>query len=258
MISLRETARRHDIDAGYLSRRVRAGKAAQGHDLTPFVVIQEGKVQGFEFPPGHSFPDGSTLNVNVDSTRAQQRKNPVNGHSGTSSGLSGASSSTAQHSTSSDESTGEIMASIDHKLHGSSERSSALKAAGIKAAQESASALTDALRENPAALPLLANPARHATTLGMGLLVGWYLNRRYASVSGTITGALLAATAADVFIRRDESILLGLFARGKDDETRTGDGSLNGSTTPRSDVLVGEGTSEMVERIMQSVKSTTN
>jgi hypothetical protein len=247
MISLRETARRHDASAGYLSERVRAHKPVKGHDLRPYAVVEDGQIQGFSFPADYTFPvppNGEQANEQAN----ERRENPGKRRS---TGDGGGSSTT------------EIMANIDEQLRSPNEqeKDSALKTAGIKAAQESASALTDALRENPAALPLLADPAKHATTLGMGLLAGWYLNRRFASVSGTITGALLAATAADVFIRRDQSILMGLFSR-KDGDTTDGtsgaDRSLNGSSKSRSDVLLGEDPGEMIERIMKSAQSTTN
>lgn len=249
MISLRETARRHDASAGYLSERVRAKKSVKGHKLHRYAVVEDGKVRGFSFPDDYAFPVPPTGEQTNERTN-ERRENPGKR------GLAGSKG---------DRSTTEMMAHIDKKLRSANGGggTTPLQAAGIEAAKESASALTDALRENPTALPLLADPARHVTTLGMGLLAGWYLNRRYASVSGTITGALLAATATDVFIRREESILMGLFSRGKDDHTSTddtsgADSSLNGSSKSRSDVLLGEDPSAMVERIMKNAQSTTN
>ena len=57
MLSLRKTAKRHDINPGYLSQRVREGKPAKGHDLTKYVRLDEdGGVLGFVFPPGYRFP----------------------------------------------------------------------------------------------------------------------------------------------------------------------------------------------------------
>jgi hypothetical protein len=57
MISLREAARRHAIDPGYLSRRVRAGKAAKGYDLTKYAVKDaDGTIKGFAFPGNYDFP----------------------------------------------------------------------------------------------------------------------------------------------------------------------------------------------------------
>ena len=255
MISLRETARRYDIDPGYLSRRVRAGKAAQGHDLTPFAIIEDGKIQGFTFPNGHTFPGGSTLNnstLNDESTPVERRENPYNGGGGSTNGAS-----PTQHSTMSvDQKPGGLagaqasIEAIDRKL--GPREPSTLQRAGLAAAEKTGLALTDAIRENPASLPLLADPARHVTTLGMGILAGWFLNRRVASVSGTITGALLAATATDVFLRRDESILMQMI-RGdkKEGDTKT-------PSMERSDVEVGEDPSEMIERIMSRVQPTQN
>ena len=57
MLSLRKTAKRHDINPGYLSQRVREGKPAKGYDLTKYVCLDEdGGVLGFVFPPGYRFP----------------------------------------------------------------------------------------------------------------------------------------------------------------------------------------------------------
>jgi hypothetical protein len=61
MLSLRETARRHDIDPGYLSTRVRARKPAKGYDLYQYARFsEEGQIEGFVFPSGYVFPDEET------------------------------------------------------------------------------------------------------------------------------------------------------------------------------------------------------
>lgn len=242
MISLRETARRHDASKGYLSERVRARKPVKGHDLHQYAVVEDGQIQGFSFPADYTFPVPPNTEQANERTPNERRENPGKRAS---SGLEGDSSTT------------EIIAEIDEQLRSPNERPpSALQSAGLHAAKESATALSDALRENPSAIPLLADPARHATTLGMGLLAGWWLNRRFASVSGTITGALVAATAADVFLRRDESILMRAFSRGSDDAA-TDDASSTGGMDA-DDLIGAEDPSAMIERIMQSAYTTTN
>jgi len=61
MLSLRETARRHDIDPGYLSTRVRARKPAKGYDLYQYARFsEEGQIEGFVFPPDYVFPSEET------------------------------------------------------------------------------------------------------------------------------------------------------------------------------------------------------
>jgi hypothetical protein len=51
----------HDISPSYLSRCVREGKSAKGHDLCPYVLFEETgdekKVFGFAFPPGYEPAD---------------------------------------------------------------------------------------------------------------------------------------------------------------------------------------------------------
>ena len=61
--SLRKTAEMHDISPSYLSRCVREGKSAKGHDLCPYVLFEETgdekKVFGFAFPPGYEPADSA-------------------------------------------------------------------------------------------------------------------------------------------------------------------------------------------------------
>jgi hypothetical protein len=57
-LTLQETAELHDISPSYLSRRVREGRPAKGHELSGYAVIESGRVEGFEFPPGYEFPAG--------------------------------------------------------------------------------------------------------------------------------------------------------------------------------------------------------
>ena len=83
MISLRETARRHDINPGYLSQRVREGKPAKGHDLTQYVRLDEdGGVLGFVFPPGYRFPvppqTGAASRENPQASSAANTPNATN------------------------------------------------------------------------------------------------------------------------------------------------------------------------------------
>lgn len=62
MLSLRETARRHDIDAGYLSARVHAGKPAKGYELHQYARFSaEGRIEGFHFPQDYDFPSSGSL-----------------------------------------------------------------------------------------------------------------------------------------------------------------------------------------------------
>jgi len=57
-LTLQKTAELHGISPSYLSRRVKAGKPAKGHDLTDYAVIEGGRIEGFRFPPGYGFPAG--------------------------------------------------------------------------------------------------------------------------------------------------------------------------------------------------------
>ena len=61
--SLRRTAEMHDISPSYLSRCVREGKNAKGHDLCPYVLFEETgdgkKIFGFAFPPGYEPADSA-------------------------------------------------------------------------------------------------------------------------------------------------------------------------------------------------------
>jgi hypothetical protein len=69
-LGLRETARRHDISPGYLSQRVREGKAAKGQDLASYALLDdEGGIEGFAFPEGYDFP------VNPEA-ESELRENP--------------------------------------------------------------------------------------------------------------------------------------------------------------------------------------
>jgi len=58
-LTLKKTADLHGISPSYLSRRVRQGKPAKGHDLSGYAVIEDGRIKGFEFPLGHDFPGAS-------------------------------------------------------------------------------------------------------------------------------------------------------------------------------------------------------
>jgi hypothetical protein len=53
----------HDISPSYLSRCVREGKSAKGHDLCPYVLFEETgdgkKIFGFAFPPGYEPADSA-------------------------------------------------------------------------------------------------------------------------------------------------------------------------------------------------------
>ena len=61
--SLRKTAKMHDISPSYLSRCVREGESAKGHDLCSYVLFEETgdekKVFGFAFPPGYEPADSA-------------------------------------------------------------------------------------------------------------------------------------------------------------------------------------------------------
>ena len=70
-LTLTETAKRHDISKGYLSRCLRDGETAKGHDLRPYVVYAEnGDVKHFEFPPDYHFPawDGHKTDPSAEAT----------------------------------------------------------------------------------------------------------------------------------------------------------------------------------------------
>lgn len=57
-ISLSETARRHGIDKGQLSRDVHAGKeTSRGYPICRFAVRGiDKRITGFDFPEGYAFP----------------------------------------------------------------------------------------------------------------------------------------------------------------------------------------------------------
>ena len=61
--SLRKAAEMHDISPSYLSRCVREGESAKGHDLCSYVLFEETgdekKVFGFAFPPGYEPADSA-------------------------------------------------------------------------------------------------------------------------------------------------------------------------------------------------------
>lgn len=62
-LSLSETARRHGIDKGQLSRDVRAGKEnSRGFPICQYVVRGlDGRIHGFEFPNSYAFPGFSKI-----------------------------------------------------------------------------------------------------------------------------------------------------------------------------------------------------
>lgn len=56
-LTLTETAKRHDISKGYLSRCLKEGRAAKGHDLQPYAVYgDDGQIAHFVFPLDYDFP----------------------------------------------------------------------------------------------------------------------------------------------------------------------------------------------------------
>lgn len=57
MLSLNETARRHDVSKAGLSQAVHAGRPIKGMSLHRFAVVEEGEIQGFEFPDWYSIPE---------------------------------------------------------------------------------------------------------------------------------------------------------------------------------------------------------
>jgi hypothetical protein len=56
-LSLNETARRHDISKAGLSHAVHADRPIKGMSLHRFAVVEDGKIQGFEFPDWYSIPE---------------------------------------------------------------------------------------------------------------------------------------------------------------------------------------------------------
>ena len=55
--TLSETAKLHDMSKGYLSRRLKEGKEAKGHDLRPYAAYDaDGHVKHFAFPADYDFP----------------------------------------------------------------------------------------------------------------------------------------------------------------------------------------------------------
>jgi hypothetical protein len=58
-LSLNETARRHDVSKAGLSQAVHADRPIKGMSLHRFAVVEDGKIQGFEFPDWYSIPEES-------------------------------------------------------------------------------------------------------------------------------------------------------------------------------------------------------
>jgi hypothetical protein len=56
-LSLNETARRHDISKAGLSHAVHADRPIKGMSLHRFAVVEDGEIQGFEFPDWYSIPE---------------------------------------------------------------------------------------------------------------------------------------------------------------------------------------------------------
>jgi hypothetical protein len=56
-LSLNETARRHDVSKAGLSQAVHAGRPIKGMSLHRFAVVEDGEIQGFEFPDWYSIPE---------------------------------------------------------------------------------------------------------------------------------------------------------------------------------------------------------
>jgi hypothetical protein len=56
-LSLNETAHRHDVSKAGLSQAVHAGRPIKGMSLHRFAVVEEGKIQRFEFPDWYSIPE---------------------------------------------------------------------------------------------------------------------------------------------------------------------------------------------------------
>lgn len=56
-LSLNETARRHGVSKAGLSQAVHADRPIKGMSLHRFAVIENGEVQGFEFPDWYCVPD---------------------------------------------------------------------------------------------------------------------------------------------------------------------------------------------------------
>jgi hypothetical protein len=60
MISLRETAKRHEVSPGGLSKAVHAERQIEGMALHKYAVLEDGKISGFDFPTWYTFPNGES------------------------------------------------------------------------------------------------------------------------------------------------------------------------------------------------------
>ena len=73
----------HDISPSYLSRCVREGKSAKGHDLCSYVLFEETgdekKVFGFAFPPGYEPADSAVGGEEHDRPRESSENGSVPG-----------------------------------------------------------------------------------------------------------------------------------------------------------------------------------
>ena len=72
--TLSETAELHDMSKGYLSRRLKEGKEAKGHDLRPYAAYDaDGHVKHFVFPDDYDFPiaDEVTAETSTEETHGK-------------------------------------------------------------------------------------------------------------------------------------------------------------------------------------------
>jgi hypothetical protein len=58
-LSLNETARRHNVSKAGLSQAVHADRPIKGMSLHRFAVVEDGEIQGFEFPDWYSIPENN-------------------------------------------------------------------------------------------------------------------------------------------------------------------------------------------------------
>jgi predicted DNA-binding protein (UPF0251 family) len=58
-LSLREAANRHGVSAGGLSKAVHAGREIDGMALYRYAVVENGRIEGFEFPSWYDLPEAN-------------------------------------------------------------------------------------------------------------------------------------------------------------------------------------------------------
>jgi hypothetical protein len=213
-LSLTEAAEAFDISKSYLSEAVRAQKAAKGHDLHRYAVMEGGQIDGFEIPVS-MLPHGGAMG---------------DGH-----GQGDGKGSSSQRT---NERTANERTKEGERENPSGESVAASVAAGM-AAKEAVD-LVKSLRS-----PLEdADPTEAAEYMGtvVGVLMdaapilagaAWAYTHQDSDDVSQISGALLAAAGVDVLVHGVESQFVQAFRGEETEETST---SMEGSAPTADDV----------------------